>query len=440
VFVQADLFGDAGGDDAARVYSVREINEVVRAVLDDGFDAVTIEGEISNARLQSSGHWYFTLKDDMAQLPVVLFRADAAPLRFQPENGLAVRATGRLSLYVPQGKFQLVARRLVPVGQGALELAFRQLRDRLQAEGLFDAARKRPLPRYPRRIALVTSPSGAAVRDVLTTLAARWPLAEAFVVPVSVQGDAAPGEIIRALAFVNRLRAADVIIVARGGGSLEDLWAFNDEGVARAIRASRLPVVSGVGHETDFTIADFVSDRRAATPTAAAMLVVPHRDEVRGVLRTHDGRLARALRRRLELPRQRLEALLRSYGMRRMPGLVPEAMQSLDARLERLAPALERRLEQHAARWAAVVAQLQALGPRRVLERGYTYCVDATHGQVVGRAAAAHPGQSIVVHFADGSLEGTLHGVAEANASVPIAGTPAASERRARRAPRLEVS
>jgi len=397
-FVQADLF--ASGESPV-VYRVREINDAARRLLDEGFGELTVEGEISNCK-QHAGHWYFSLKDEFAELGAVMFQSDAAALRFRPQNGLAVRVRGRLGIYVPKGKYQIQVRAMRPVGQGALELAFKQLKEKLEAEGLFDPARKRALPRFPRCVALVTSPSGAAVRDLLTTLAGRWPLARILVVPVQVQGDAAPREIADALALVSRTRAADVVLVARGGGSLEDLWAFNDERVARAIVACRVPVVTGIGHETDFTIADFVADRRAPTPTAAAAAAVPSQDEVRRILREAELRSARALRRRLELPRQRLESLLRGWGFRRMRGLVPEHLQTLDLRLERAERALQLGLERRRERVQAQWAQLQALGPQRVLERGYTYCVDASTGDIVAQAAAARPGQDLHLHFADG--------------------------------------
>jgi exodeoxyribonuclease VII large subunit len=398
--VQPDLFSAR----EPTVYGVRAINEIVRRLLDDAFGEVTVEGEISNARRQpGSGHWYFTLKEQDAQLAAVLFRGDAEALRFQPENGLAVRATGKLTIWVQGGRYQLQVRRLAPVGQGALELAFRQLCAKLQAEGLFDPGRKRPLPRFPRRVALVTSPAGAAVRDMLTTLAARWPLARVLVVPVAVQGDAAPGEIVQALRLVDRARAADVILLARGGGSLEDLWAFNDERVARAIAAAGLPVVTGIGHETDTTIADLVADRRAPTPTAAAAAVVPHRDEIHAALQQAAQRLPRALRRQLELPRQRLLALERSHGMRRIRGLVAENAQALDVRLERLERGARSNLERRAARLAQASAALQALSPARVLDRGYAYCTDGASGAVVQRAAATRPGRDLVVHWSDGA-------------------------------------
>jgi len=402
---QPDLF-----EQTPRVYTVTQINERVRALLDDAFGVIFVEGEISNARRHTSGHWYFTLKDAQSQLDAVLFRSDAAGLRFELENGLHVRAAGRLTLYAPQGRYQLVAHGLVPVGYGELELAFRQLKEKLQREGLFDPARKRRLPRMPRRVALVTSPSGAAVRDMLSTLGARWPLAQVFVVPVSVQGVAAAGEIVRALEFVNRVRAADVLVVGRGGGSLEDLWAFNEEGVARAIAASRIPVVSAVGHEVDFTIADFVADQRAATPTAAAMLVVPDRDEVLAALREAVQRLARALRRRCDLERHRLERHRKSYAFQRPRLLVQEYTQSLDGRRDRLERALQVALERRRGALAVARGRLLALSPRGVLARGFTYCTDSESGRVVPLARDTRPQQRLRIHFADGNAPARVDG------------------------------
>jgi exodeoxyribonuclease VII large subunit len=401
VFHQTDLF-DSRPQPEPRVFTVTEVNDAVRRLLEDSFGEVVVGGEISNCRPPASGHWYFTLKDDSAQLAAVMFRSDAVALKFQLENGLHVRVFGRLTVYGPGGKYQVVVRSVQPVGQGALELAFRQLKEKLQAEGLFDASRKRSLPRYPRRVALVTSPGGAAVRDMLTTLAARWPLARVRLVPVSVQGDAAPLEIVHALELLNRLDVADVVIVGRGGGSLEDLQAFNDERVARAIAASRLPIVSGVGHEVDFTIADFVADVRAATPTAAAQLVVPHQAEVRTQLADCGTRAGLALRRQLEVRRQKLEALLRSYGMRRPQLLLQEHAQTVDALLERLQRGLDVGLERRRARLDAAAGRLRALSPLAILERGYAYCVDAVSGEMVGRAADTRVGQELRLHFTDG--------------------------------------
>jgi exodeoxyribonuclease VII large subunit len=395
---QRELFADEPA-----VYTVSQVNERVRRLLDD-LPSVHVEGEISNARRQNSGHWYLTLKDATSQLSVVLFRSDAQAMRFELEDGLRVRASGRLTLYSAQGKYQLQARRIVPVGVGERELAFQQLKERLEREGLFDPARKRALPRLPRRIALITSPTGAVIRDMLSTLRARWPYVHVRVVPVAVQGDFAAGDIAAALRFVNRIAAADVIVVARGGGSLEDLWAFNEEPVARAIAASRIPVVSAVGHETDFTIADFVADVRASTPTAAAQLVVPDQRVVRAQVQTASVHIGRALRRRCEVARHHLDAIRRSYGMRRPRLLIDEMRQSVDASLAAAERAMRQQLRHGTDRVVALQAHLQALGPRNVLARGYTYCSDARDHHVVWRAAGARADQELDVHFADGTL------------------------------------
>jgi exodeoxyribonuclease VII large subunit len=403
--VQPDLF-----ESAPRVYTVTQINERVRALLDEAFGELYVEGEVSNARRHTSGHWYFTLKDAQSQLDAVLFRMEAQALRFEVENGLRVRACGRLTLYPPQGRYQLQVQSLLPVGTGLLELAFRQLKEKLQREGLFAAGRKRPLPRFPARVALITSPTGAAVRDMITTLTSRWPLVHIRVVPVAVQGVGAADEIVRALGFVNRNRAAEVIVVGRGGGSLEDLAAFNAEGVARAIAASRIPVVSAVGHEVDFTIADFVADQRAATPTAAATLVVPHRDEVATFLREGTRRAARALRRRCELERHRLEKMRGSFAFRRPRLLLQERAQTLDVRREPLLRGVRAVLERRRATLAAARGRLQALSPRGVLERGFTYCVDAESGSVVARAEQTRPRQPLHIHFADGTAPARIEG------------------------------
>ena len=385
------------------VYTVSQINERVRSLLED-LPSVHVEGEISNARRQSTGHWYLTLKDAKSQLAVVLFRSDAQAMRFALEDGLRVRASGRLTLYAPQGKYQLQARRIVPVGVGERELAFQQLKERLEREGLFDPARKRALPRFPRRIALITSPTGAVIRDMLSTLRARWPHVHVRVVPVAVQGDFAAGEIAAALRFVDRIAAADVVVVARGGGSIEDLWAFNEEPVARAIAASRIPVVSAVGHETDFTIADFVADVRASTPTAAAQLVVPDQRAVRAQVQSAGVHIGRALQRRCEVARHRLDAIRRSYGMRRPRLLIAEMRQSVDASVAAAERAVRQHVRRRAERVLALHGHLQALGPRNVLARGYTYCADARDHHIVSRAAGARTEQELDVHFADGTL------------------------------------
>jgi len=397
---QRDLF-DTG---QPVVYSVSQITQVLRRVLQQSLGEVVVEGELSNTKCHSSGHWYLTLKDQEAQLSAVFFRREAASMRFVPENGLRVRATGTLDVYPPQGRVQLILQRLEPVGQGALELAFRQLCDRLRHEGLFDDSRKKPLPRLPQHVALVTSPTGAAVRDMLTTLRRRWPVVAVSVVPVQVQGDQAPLDIVAALQFLNRHRSVDVIVLGRGGGSLEDLWAFNDERVARAMALSDIPIVTGVGHEVDTTIADLVADERAATPTAAAARVVPDQREVRAWIQQVRLRMAQALRRRSEGDAQRLQSLLRSYGLRRPQLLIDSFRQQLDERQERLVRGAGNLLESRRGRWDSLAGQLRALSPRGILQRGYSYCVDDSTGAVVTRAQETHPQQQVRVHFADGSV------------------------------------
>ena len=406
---QRDLFED----DEPVVYSVSQITQSLRSVVNQSFGELVVEGELSNTRQPASGHWYLTLKDEKAQLGAVFFRKDAASLGFLPEDGLRVRAVGELDVYAPQGRYQLVVRRLEPVGQGSLELAFRQLCDRLRAEGLFAAERKKPLPRIPQRIALVTSGTGAAVRDMLTTLSRRWPVAAVSVVSVAVQGNAAPREIVQALEFLNRHQSVEVIIVGRGGGSLEDLWAFNDETVARAIVASTIPIVAGVGHEVDTTIADLVADQRAATPTAAAALVVPDQREVRQWLRSSQQRLAVALRRQSELQTERLQTLRRSYGLQRPRRLINDFRQQLDDASSELIRNMQTTLELRRRSCDGQSAKLQALSPRGVLERGYSYCVDEESGQVVALAAKTGEQQNVRLHFADGSVRGQLMGQLE---------------------------
>ena len=266
-----------------------------------------VRGELSNYKMYPSGHHYFTLKDSQGALRCVMFRGDAASLRFRPENGMQVIAAGRITVFPRDGQYQLYCSELTPDGVGDLHVAFEQLKQKLYQEGLFDPAHKKPIPRYPRKIALITSPAGAAVRDMLRILGARWPLAEVLVLPVRVQGAEAPGELCAAIAWANLHRVADLLITGRGGGSMEDLWAFNDEDVARTIYASEIPVISAVGHEPDVTIADFVADLRAATPSNAAELAVPDQNECYGWLEQMEGRLAGAMGRRLERARRELE-------------------------------------------------------------------------------------------------------------------------------------
>lgn len=398
-----------------RIWSVSELNARIRGVLEAQFRDLWVEGEISNLRPAQSGHLYFTLKDESAQIRCVCFKSQARLLKFQPEDGLHVTVRGSLSVYEQRGDVQLYVEHLEPVGLGALQLAFEQLKKKLEAEGLFDAARKKPLPVLPRRIGIVTSPAGAAVRDILRILRQRFPNASVLVYPARVQGEGAAGDIVKGIHFFNRSRLVDVMILARGGGSLEDLWAFNEEIVARAIAASRIPVVSAVGHEVDFTIADFVADVRAATPTAAAEVVAPVLAEVLERLDALRLRLTRDARRTLELATARLDrsarcewfrdpiGRLRQRGQRlddaatrlslgwarrladlqnrlhalerRMAQVRPDVLwarrrEQLERLQRRLSDAMRRRLLVGERRLAVVTATLARIGPQRSIDRG----------------------------------------------------------------------
>ena len=295
------------------VLSVSQLSQQMAAVMEERFPAVWVEGEISNFKVYSSGHAYFTLKDETAQLRCVLFRTRARRVRFEPRDGLHVMAFGAVEIYAQRGDYSLVVELLEPKGVGALQLAFEQLKERLGAEGLFDAGRKRPLPRFPRKIGIVTSPSGAAIRDMLRVIGRRFGEIHIVLAPARVQGDGAAAEVAQGIRELNALGGVDVIIIGRGGGSLEDLWAFNDEMLARTIAASKIPVISAVGHEVDFTIADFVADVRAATPSNAAELVVKEKRAVVEALADLDGRLRRVMARAFRLQRDRLD---RSAGRR----------------------------------------------------------------------------------------------------------------------------
>jgi len=383
------------------VFSVSELNLLVREVLEGEFAEVAVEGETSNVRAHASGHVYFKLKDASAVLNAVCFRSDARLLDFDLADGQRVVARGRLTIYEAQGSYQLVARAIEPAGRGDLERAFRLLLAKLDQEGLFDEARKRPLPRYPRTVAVITSPTGAAVRDILATLARRFPCVEVLFVPVQVQGERAPFEIVRALDGLAE-HEVDVVILGRGGGSIEDLWAFNDEAVARAIHRSRAPVVSAVGHETDVTIADFVADRRAATPTMAAEIVVPDRHEVaRRVMSCIERSGARA-HSRLVLERRRVAELVRSYALGQVRGRVERSMQALDFMVERAQRAAG---ASSLARRAAIenaCARLSGLDPRDVLRRGDAVCHDESGAHVLRSAGQAIEAGRMRVTFHDG--------------------------------------
>ena len=392
------------------LYSVSQLNALVRGLVEEEFPEVAVLGEVSNFKRHSSGHLYFTLKDASAQIRAVCFRSDARRLAADVADGMQVVVRGRVTVYEAYGQYQVVAYDIAEAGEGELEKAFRALKAKLEEEGLFDAERKRDLPAFPMRIAVVTSPTGAAVRDIVSTLARRWPCAEVFVLPVHVQGDQAAPEIVHALELVPTIKGIDVVIVGRGGGSLEDLWAFNEEAVARAIYSCEIPLISAVGHETDFTIADFVADIRAATPTMAAEIMVPLRDEVLADLDSATDRLQRFVETMIRLRSTRLRELLRSYALGRVRNQIETLMQSLDHATDRLQRSAESLLKDRRASLETVTTKLQALSPKEILARGYTICADAASGAVLRRAGQALDAKTVAITFADGSVRADVKG------------------------------
>lgn len=355
--------------DKRNVLTVSQLNRLARNLLEESFPAVLVEGEISNLAMPSSGHWYLTLKDEQAQIRCAMFRNRNMLLRFRPKDGMQVVVKARLSLYEGRGDYQLIVDYMEPAGAGALQRAFELLKAKLLQEGLFDVTRKRPLPALPCHVAVITSPTGAAVRDIISVFRRRFPCTQLTIVPVSVQGEQSAPELIRALATVNArqgcLSDVDVIVLARGGGSLEDLWSFNNEALARAISASQLPVVSAVGHETDFTIADFVADVRAATPSAAAELLSPHQDDYRQLLHVHMRKLRNCMAKRLQDLRVQSASLSRRL---RHPGRrLQEQAQRLDGLELRLRRALQGNLKQQGQRLAVARAGLMRHSPDTAL-------------------------------------------------------------------------
>ena len=387
------------------VLSVAQLSAQIKGLLEDQFPSVWVAGEISNFSRPQSGHCYFVLKDDEAQLRAVVWRTAASRIKFDLHDGLEVFAHGFVDLYPPRGQYQLVIDAVQPKGIGALELALRQLHAKLSAEGLFDPARKRPLPPFPRRVAIVTSPTGAAVRDFWQVLRRRWPAAQVLVAPARVQGEAAAAEIVAAIGAVNGLSLPiDVLVVARGGGSAEDLGAFNDEGVVRAIAGSRIPVVSAVGHEIDVTLADLAADLRALTPSEAAERVAPHVDELHQLLQRQSQRFASALRNRVQIARRRLEAAAGSWVFRRPLDRVRLLARSVDELAPRLDRAARARIEKVRAALAARTAQLESLSPLAVLGRGYSVTRRADDGRIVRATSDVAMGDRLTTRVTDGEI------------------------------------
>jgi exodeoxyribonuclease VII large subunit len=386
----------------APVVTVSELNRRVRALLENQFETLWVAGELSNVKFAASGHWYFCLKDAGAAVDCALFRTRAQFLDFRPENGQQVEVRARVTLYEPRGSYQLVVEELRRAGLGALFEAFEKLKARLQAEGLFEAARKRPLPRFPRAIGIVTSPHAAALRDVLTTLRRRAAMTPVILYPAQVQGDNAAAQISRAIQAANARAECDVLIVCRGGGSLEDLWPFNEEIVARAIHASAIPVVSGVGHETDFSIADFAADLRAPTPTAAAVAASPDREACCAEIAALKRRLGRDLRRAIETRQQRLDGVARR--LLTPAERIARQRERLGQVSRRLAREVRQRVTQRSQRLSALRSALGHLDPTQVLARGYSIVRDAA-GHVVQGSDSLAAGDPLDITFSKGGAE-----------------------------------
>lgn len=431
-----------------RIWTVRDLVVAVRTHIEREYADAWVEGEISNLRAQNSGHIYFTLKDENSQISVVLFRSSARLLRFRPADGLQVVVRGRVTIYEDRGQLQIIAEYVEPKGAGALQIAFEQLKAKLGAEGLFEASRKKPIPALPRVIGIVTSHQAAALRDILHILQRRHDRANVLIYPAQVQGEVAAAEVAAGIRHFNRTRSVDVIIVARGGGSAEDLAAFNNEALARVIAASALPIISAVGHETDFTIADFVADLRAATPSAAAELVIRSRTDIEEQIHTLERELGRGMRYRLIMGRQSLTELSQHGAFARMMDLIRRRQQRLDDLTNRLAHSQRKQLETQSRRFETLAAavrhydlrlvlggvrkelnakvaamtaaardlllrrrsrlerltsQMEALSPVAILERGYALVFDAS-GKLVKNAANVHAGEEIKARLARGEI------------------------------------
>jgi len=397
-----------------QILSITQINEYIRTMMDGDrlLCGVAVRGEISNYKVYPSGHHYFTLKDDGAALKCVMFKGNAFRLRFRPDNGMQVVAMGKISVYPRDGAYQLYCTGLILDGVGDLYAAFEQLKTKLAAEGLFDPAQKKPIPRFPKTIGIVTSSAGAAVHDMLRILNKRFPLTKVRLLPVRVQGTEAPEEIAAAIGYANYHKLADVLIVGRGGGSIEDLWAFNDERVAYAIYRSQIPVISAVGHEPDVTISDFVADLRAATPSNAAELAVPDQDALRQTLDTMSGAMITALKRQLRASRQRLQILSDSPALQSPESYLSQRKKSLELLKNRLVSAQNIILNRHNQQYLTLTAKLDALSPLKVLTRGYAMVEDHDN-QVVRSVRQTAVGDAVSITLRDGTINATVSQIKE---------------------------
>ena len=399
---------------AQQILSITQINEYIRSRMEaDGLlNAVAVRGEISNYKVYPSGHHYFTLKDEGAALKCVMFKGNAMRLRFRPDNGVKVIAMGKISVFPRDGAYQLYCTAMAMDGIGDLYAAFEQLKRKLEAQGLFDHAHKKPIPKYPGVIGIVTSSAGAAIHDMLRILRKRYPLAQVRLLPVRVQGAEAPGEIAGAIRYANLHRLADLLIVGRGGGSIEDLWAFNDERVAYAIYESEIPVISAVGHEPDVTISDFVADLRAATPSNAAELAVPDQDALRQTLDSMSSSMATALSRQLTAARRHYQLLSAHPALQSPVGYLEQRRRSLELLKNRLISAQNQSIGLRKQRYVAMTAKLDAMSPLKVLTRGYAMA-QTQDGDVLRSVSQVRSGDRIRISLSDGALSADVTEVKE---------------------------
>ena len=396
----------------ASAVTVTQLNEYIKNKIDGDpiLSSVMVKGEISNFVNHRTGHFYLSLKDEGSVIRAVMFQGYTKKLNFLPENGMKVIATGRVSAYVKTGEYQLYITDLTPDGVGALYIAFEQLKKKLEAEGLFRQDRKKPLPKYPARLGIITSPTGAAVRDMINVSGRRFPLTELILFPSLVQGDGAPPQLIAGIRYFNEVCPVDVIILGRGGGSLEELWAFNDENLARAIAASRIPIISAVGHETDFSISDFAADLRAPTPSAAAELALPEAGDVKRRLHNVIDRMSLVSENRIHALRARVESLAKTRQLSSMDNLIDDRRMAV-ANLDReMSFALEKALSDRRAALEKKAAALNALSPLAVMSRGYSAVLDGK-GKAVNSVRSLHPGDTVSVRLRDGSAVAAIQEV-----------------------------
>ena len=401
-----------------KIYSVSELNGLIKELFDATplFLQIAVRGELSNYKVYPSGHHYFTLKDSESSLKCVMFKSSAVKLRFKPENGMSVTAFGRISVFPRDGTYQLYCSGIMPEGTGDLQVAFEQLKKKLDEEGLFDPSHKKPLPVYPEKIAVITSSAGAAVHDMIRILSHRWPMTKVMLLPVRVQGVEAPAEIAGAIRYANRHELADLIITGRGGGSIEDLWAFNDERVARAIFESTIPIISAVGHEPDVTISDYVADRRASTPSNAAEIAVPDAAEERMKLESYAIRSSQAMDKRVKHLRTELTNLSSRRVMQDAGAYLDDRRIELDHIRDKLVASMEAQLGHKQREQAKLAASLDAMSPLRVLMRGYAIAMKDS-GETVRSVKVLQSGDTLHLRVSDGSANCTVNEIIEENAN-----------------------